>query len=488
MKKILIALSVFTLLILSTTVFAQNKSVTPENTETESIDASELTDEEIKEFNSVIAQQETNENPAKVGELASCFDYSKFGSININLTQDYTVYEAGDPVLIRGTVKNNNTYPVVGMDIKARLVKDIPEPDSLRSEIITLEDFDIVENITLDAGEEYDVAYSHLLPLNAPSGQYQMYFYVVEQDRYNLAGLSFTNDIVGSKISFDVKGTTSDHVYLDQTQITVGEQEYNVMTSITQHTPNISIPVSIPLYNPDTQPKDMTVTYTLYSFDAANPKNVITSKTEKVTVEPQSEKLLTYTLDKGMLPVYYLSIEAKPTNPIRDESVFKETTISNIRFAIQDTSLSRINFSGVNTYPLKRGTEATLITCFQNINEESLNENSTRIETLITDDKGKELARTVYEGIISLDTDAIIQKFNPKRGTSNFTVSTTMYGKDNKIIDQVNKVYVCEDINPDACPSPSSSSSLIMSAIAIAIIGLAFLFFTRKKMITIERV
>lgn len=450
-------------------------------------DESDLTEEQIAEFQALFAQQEaTIAQNAKEGEIVSCFDYYSFGSLDINLTQNYNVYNAGDPIVIRGTITNNNPYPLVGLDIKARLVKDIPESDYFRSEIIVLEDFDIAQNINIGGGKKYDIAYSHILPLNAPTGEYQMYFYAVEQDRYNISGLSFTNDIVGSQISFDVKGNERDNIYLDQTQIMVGEQPYNVMGAMNQYSTDTSIPVSIPIYNPSTESKDMTITYNLYSWDSANSKNLIDTKTEQVTVESQSEKLLTYTLDKGTLPVYYLSIESKPTNQTKDESVFKEITKSNIRFMVQETSLPRLNFSTINRYPLKKGEEASIVTCFNNTGEGEAP--YAKIETKLKDSKGRVLAQSIYEGIISPDITAIRKTFNPKYDSNEFTLSTIMYDQNNKIIDQVDKVYSCSDIDPDLCHQKPNASALIISLATVILIGLGLLFFTRKKMINIERV
>ncbi len=149
-------------------------------------------------------QTEIEVNDVIQGTLASCFDYYTFGSIGVDLTQNLNTYQPGEPVMITGVIKNNNKYPVVGMDIRARLVKNIPSPKPMRAEHMILDEFNIADNITLDANGEFQVSYTHLLPLNAPKGQYQLYFYAVEQDRFNLSGLSFTNDIVASRIAFDV--------------------------------------------------------------------------------------------------------------------------------------------------------------------------------------------------------------------------------------------------------------------------------------------
>lgn len=475
----------------SNAVTAVTNEVFTEITEnkSEKFASSTLNEEDLNVF---IKEEQDKKKTAikdsyKKGEIALCSDYYISGSVSINIDQDYVVYNAGDPILMKGVIKNNNKYPVIGMDIKARLVKNIisSNEQDKKSEVIILDEFNIAENITLSADKELKVSYTYTLPLNASSGYYQVFFYAVEQDRFNMSGLWFTNNVVGSKISFDVKGSISDSIYLDQTKIKVGGQKYKTSISTIQYPKDVPISISIPLYNPDKNTKEMTVTYDLYDYDSVNPANKITSKTEKVTVQPKSEKILTYVLDKGIIPVYYLSITAQPTDQKKKESVFREKTISNIQFTIQDTSKPRLDFTGVNMYPLIKGTEATLVTCFNDTNK-SKDEDISKIETVIVDNKGNELAKTIYDGKIYPEINAIVQKFSPKKNLSDFTVISTVYNSEKKVIDRVEKVYSCQDIDPDNCMLSKNNFNIISIFIILIIIGL-FIFVFKKKLNNIKK-
>ena len=432
-------------------------------------------------FNSTNSLLEINPKDIKEGELASCFDYYKFGSVNVNLSSGFSSYSAGDPVMITGVIKNNNTYPVVGLDIKARLIKNIPNPNKMRSEIITLDDFDVVDNITLDKNGKFNVSYSYILPLNAPAGQYQVLFYAVEQDRFNLAGLYFTNDIITSKIDFEVIGKQPDHVYLDQTQITVGGQPHNVMAFMTKHVSDIKIPISIPLNNPENKDKEMLVTYDLYSWDSTNPANKINTKTETVTVPAKSEIKLTYNIDKGVLPVYYLSITAEPTDKLKDISVFKEKTISNIRFVVEGLSKPRINYIGIDTYPLKKGVQSTLVTCFHNTNN-IMDTNNTKIETVLYDQDNKELSKTVFDGKTVSNITGLIHRFTPLNDITQFAVISKIFDAKGNILDTIEKKYDCKDINPDTClkSKPAQFFNLKIVSMIIVLCMIALFFYKRK--------
>lgn len=480
-----------------TIVYAQSEELNlKENTEVNLLPPPEIPGYENVEENTVDASQvdnliessinQINQSEYKKGEPAYCFDYYKFGSVDINLHKDYQTYEAGDAIVIQGKIKNNNPYPLIGLDIKGRLVKDIPEPVYLRSEIIVLDELHIAENITIPAYGTYDVLYTHLLPLNAPSGEYQMYLYAVEQDRFNMSGLSFTNDIIASYLTFSVSGDTPDHVYLDQTKIQVGEQEHNVMAFMTRHQKDTQVPITIPLYNPETQDKQMIVTYDLYSWDSANPQNKISTKTENVVVPAQSELLLQYVIEKTELPVYYLSITAEPSLKEKDESVHKEKTISNIRLSVQDASKPRLNFVTTNTYPLKKGEEATMVTCFHNTNHGS-DANISKIETKLKDSRGKVLAETLYEGNAPSAISAIAQKFIPRRDMTEYVIESTIYDANNTIIDTIEKKYTCSEIDPNLCSKKPMASSILIW-ITLAGLFVVIVAVIRKRFTNIERV
>lgn len=177
---------------------------------------------------------------------------------------------------------------------------------------MVLDEVEIASDISIDANGEYPISYTHILPLNAPSGSYQILLYAVEQDRFNLSGLSFTNDIVASRVSFAVTGTQPDYTYLDQTQILVGEQSHNVMAFMTQHQNDKPVSVTIPLKNPTNTDKRIKVTYDMYAWDSALPANKIESTTEEVLVPAQSSQVLTYIVKSPRVPVYSLRITAEP--------------------------------------------------------------------------------------------------------------------------------------------------------------------------------
>lgn len=422
-----------------------------------------------------------NDVDVKQGSLADCFSYYAFGSVDVSLNTTQASYESGNPVIIKGVIKNNNKYPLIGLDIKARVVKNIPNPKQMRAEIIVLDEFDIAKNINIAANSQINVSSTYLLPQNAPSGSYQVLFYAVEKDRFNLAGLSFTNDITASRLSFSVEGKNPDHIYLDQTQIMVEDQPHNVMAFMTQHEAGARIPITIPLNNPSSEAKIMKVTYNLYSWDSANPENQIGTQSEEVMVPAKGEVKLLYVIDKGSLPVYYLNIVAEPVNQTQKESVISEKTISNIRLVVKNESKPRLNFVGVDSYPLKKDVEATLVTCFHNTSS-AVDTNITKIETTIYDQTKLELSKIIYQGKTISDITGLVNKFTPKKDVTQFTIISNMVDANGETVDSVEKTYRCEDINASLCPQkkPTTTRDAIAIVAGIIVAASAAVVYRRK--------
>lgn len=480
-KNILVLLLILLISIFSKSVFAQ---VNPNfNSDTNNLNLELLQ-------NIIYFQDDLIENGPEVfqkteafkqGEPASCFDYYTFGSVDLNFTQDKSTYDLLFPMIINGRITNNNRFPITNLTVRARLVRDTPNPEYLRSEIITVDDFIVAENITLDKNKSFDVLHTYSLPLNTPKGDYQIYFYAYNNDRFNQSGLSFTNDIVGSKISFKVSQNNPQHVYLDQTRISLNGKSHNVMAFMTQHDKDTSVEVSIPLVNPSQKTEDMTVEYVLYKWDSLRKENIVDTRTETVSVPANGEIFLKYNTSRDKISVYFLNIKANNTKQKKDISVYNVETQSNIRFVINSNDFPRINAFGVDNYPIKANQETTLFTCYHNgSDQETLNPIS--IVTTLYDEKGKVISSTEYDGKLVPDISAIVKKFIPKKDIFNYRVVTEMKDDNGVLLDKIENEYNCKDIDPAQCPLPKNYVWVWIVVGLIAVLSfLIILFKTRKK-------
>ncbi len=400
----------------------------------------------------------------KEGEIASCFDYYAFGEVDLLVSTDMNTYSPGGSVIIKGTIKNDNKYPISDITVRARIVKNIPNPDVARSEIISLEEFDLVKDITLGGGAEQELQYGYSLPMNAPKGQYQVLLFVYDHDRFNQAGISFTNDVTAAKLDFQVNGPNNDHIYLDQTRITVNDQPHNVMAFLTNHNAG-PVTVKMPLVNPGNEDKKMTVTYDIYVWDSASEKNKINTKTETVDVKAGSETILEYVVENPDKAVYYVSISADNADK-RASSLFSKKTISNIRFLVNGFDYSRINSVGVNTYPLLKNTEANRTTT-----------EGYTLKSALLDQDNNVIASVEYAGAFDPTIHSLIKKFAPDRDLYNFKIVTSLHNEKGILIDEVEVVYDCASISGAQCPETQPENTLDkVLTILWVVIGLITLY------------
>lgn len=408
-------------------------------------------------------QSQLQSDGVQSGMLVNCFDTYEFGSIKINISQDQSKYEPGNVINLTGDVMNENSYPVTGLTVSARLVKDIPNSND-QAYTTTIDEFIIVENITIKANSKIDINQLYDLNVNAPKGKYQILFFAYQKDRFTLSGLPFTDDVVGSVLSFEVGGENTEKVYLDQTRTTVGGQKNINHGFLTTHEKDKDIQVQIPLKNITNQDQEMTLTSQLYSWDSLRAENLKKSEEEIITVPANGEILLTKTIEKVDLPVYYLKLTATQTGDVGEAQRY--TTISNIRFAVLESSSVRFNWVGLNSFP--NGDK--VVTCIHNTSD-SLVENI-EVDTRVLNSAGKEIAKSLYKGVVTGQVDAIAADLPKNTGYDKLTVVSTI--KDvttGVVIDSVSIEYDCNSMGIDNCPIQKVNATNNTNNIIYIIIG-----------------
>ena len=412
--------------------------------------AEDFTEEELQslqeefEFMTMMGS-EIDPEDVRLGEVAQCFDYYTFGSLKVDMTSDRGSYETADPVILRGQVSNDNPYPLTGVDILARIVKDIPNANN-QADIQTIDEMVVAENLTFKAGQTKDIDASYMLSSQAPQGEYRVFFYVTQKQRFNLSGLSFTDDVIASSLGFQVTGAVGEGIYLDQTRTKVGGQEHINMGFVTQHSSDTPVEVEIPLINTSSETKTINVSYSVYKWDSLQEENLLEKREEEVQLAGNSEQVLSRTIEDASYPVYYLKIEASEggrTEPMRNR------TISNIRLAFQDQSETRLNFVGLSKYT--PGQAATVVTCFHNTNEGV--DSDITIQTRMSNDKGFDALVSEFQGDVPSAISAISSNIPARQISNNVTLTSSILDSQGRVIDTVSIDYKCNDIDPSLCQS-----------------------------------
>ena len=155
----------------------------------------------------------------------SCFDYYKFQSVEIDLHGEKQVYKAGEGAKFIGSLTNKNSYPLVGGSLILRISKLDPR-SQIGNDII--EEWTAKDNLNLMAGEKQFVSFAHQLPSGLPTGTYVLTSYFLTQNKFNISGLSFTDDIYGGYATFTVEGRSEKAIKFDRAGIKVNGENYRI--------------------------------------------------------------------------------------------------------------------------------------------------------------------------------------------------------------------------------------------------------------------
>jgi hypothetical protein len=405
-----------------------------------------------------------NINGVKNGELANCFDAYNIPNIYVSVGLNKSSYKPSDIVEVRGSISNNNPYPIIDTAINVRILRAHPNPVDKSVKYITVDDQIIRKNITLKSNDKYSFDFNYFLPTNAPSGEYMVQYYIYNQDRFNLAGLSFTGDIIGNTTTFNVEGV-GQHIYLDNTNITIDGKKYesDSMEAMLQVEGNKTIPIKIPLVNPESISKNMEVNYKLYKSDYLLGSNLLEEKSQQVTVPANGKIDLEYSIETSTDPVYYIVITSNALGELETDAI-RTKTMSDIRFSVEGENTPKINWVGLDKYPFQEGEEVKLVTCLSNVLYK-IDKNEFKFKSIVKDSKGKELTKIEYEGEIVPSIRGLMNKFiaTNNNNINKITIETSLYNSNDEMIDSITTIYDCNELSPELCNKDKSTTSNIFS-------------------------
>lgn len=405
--------------------------------------------------------------------LASCFDYYKFNSVPVAISADLSSAVAGAPLGVHLTVTNQNPYPIVDATVYVKVMrygyalgaKNVNGPD-------VVDFFPATDPFTLPAGGSVNLSSVWQVPQDAEAGDYTMAAYVVSADRFELEGLSFTDDVVGGALSFKVVSDAKGSVYFDKDTATVLGQPFRFAAYPPRiPTGTAEVPVGIDLANTTPLPATEEVTWTLYNWDALRADQVLDQKTETVTVPAGGSAQVTYTVTDKNHSVYYLLGSVRTAGG--------SSSLVGIRFVRGDVNEPRLNFVGVTGYPAGAGSAA--VACVHSAGTSSAE--NTELEIVATRPSlfgiGGTIARESYQGPATGDIRALVAPFTAAAGS--FSVTARLF-QNGALVDQVTEDYNCKDLSPDSCPESSVPLvPLVGAVVLLVILAVMFVLIRRRK-------
>jgi hypothetical protein len=383
----------------------------------------------------VLAQETTNKL-----ETVECFadGLYKFQSVQVSVGPELDTYKAGEKINFVGEIINENNYPVVDGNVFVRIskIKDSENINTIWHDVV--DEFIAISDVSVNGSSTKPTNFSWQSPSSLGKGDYRAdYFFSVDK-RFNLGGLPFTNEIIIGTAYFAIENEIETIFELDRDNTKVNGAAYEHIGNWPDIEPNRAIVFSQPLKNLSNKEISVDVSYELYYWDSLKAEDKRDAKTEKVTVPAKSSVVLSYTVDSAQEPVYYLKITAKHSGA---SSIVNLRTTSSI-------AKMRINYPAVNNFPILKGEESTLFSCFHMTSYESQNG---KLVLTLTDEKDNVIASGEWTGEVDSFMSAAATKFTTDRDYSFVKLKAELFDENNKIVDQYETVYDCSIIGGTEC-------------------------------------
>ena len=413
----------------------------------------------------------------------NCFDYYTFGSVQADLVPSVALSVPGAIMTFSGAVKSANPYPLLDGTLYVKIFRRSDTTFKMGDGNEVVDQFVIKEGVTLAANGMLPVKYEWKVPLNAEGGEYYAAYFFTTSKRYNLMGLSFTDDVVGNQAPFTISPDTSAPklAKLSKIDTTLNGQDHHFAAFPLHFKVGDTVTVKTTITNPGDTQKMMPLQWTQYAWDAMNKDNLRFTKTELVSLKPKETKTVTYEVQPQRESVVYVTAVTQD---------YEAKSILDIRYVRDGIEETRINFPGVTLFPLKKDTDATLFACAHSTNQPVVPGN---ILTLTLKNKeGKTIHEYRYEGDISGAMSGFGDAFKPEKNINYATLTATLQ-RNGVTVEEVTTTYDCTQIDPTSClPEEASVSSffdylkthslvILLSIVIVLLIAALGVFFYKKR-------
>ncbi|OGF62073.1 hypothetical protein A2926_03260 [Candidatus Giovannonibacteria bacterium RIFCSPLOWO2_01_FULL_44_40] len=399
-------------------------------------------------------------------DKSECFDYYHFQSVDIDLHASGAHYKPGDQVKFVGFLTNENNYPLVGGSLILRVSRQ-NAVSNIGNDIV--DEWVAKTDINLAPLEKQAVEAIYTLPSGTTAGTYILASYFVTQEKFNISGLSFTDDIYGGYAVFDVEGSKEAFFRFDRAGVKVNGKSFNIFGFTDKVFPEDTekLSIGVPLKNDGAKAISAKISYKLYYWDSADADNLIESREENIEIKSKSSKELLWDLNVKDYPVYFLKIKAV------GDGQNSEVHIRLIKKGFRP----RLNFVGLTKFPLDGG-GAKAFLCYHNVTD---GKGAAKIELTLKNGKGEVIATkskiATTTANIKLLSDRIGKKLNK------LTLSAQILNMDGEVLDKVDIKYDCSAFSRSLCSLWLNKGAYVYLWSGIALLAAAALFYIYQRFI-----
>ena len=400
-----------------------------------------------------LAQSETTGN-------VSCFDYYRFGSVQADIETNLSQTVPGADISFKGKLKNDNDYPVINGTLYIKVFQRTESTFSVGDGNTLVDQFPLKETFTIPAKGEKEASFSWHVPENIAGGDYYIATFFATEGRYNLSGLSFTDDVIGNSVSFSVTSDPKNSLLLDKTKTTLNGQNHHFAAFPLHFSKEDTVEAKTTLTNQGDTKQVIRLTWEEYVWDAMRVENQRNKKYELIEVDAKSSKEVSYQVKPQNASVSYLVVTA--------EDQYAKS-IQDIRFVRDGIEETRINFPSLTSFPLKSGEQNALFACAHSTNLPVVKDN---ILTLTLRDEDQNIIHTYkYQGDISGAMGGWKDDFTPTKDYNKVFLTATLQ-RNNQVVEEVTIPYDCEMIDQNLCTNTTLSNILPGKKLGIILVSL----------------
>ena len=336
-----------------------------------------------------------------------------------------------------GSVNNSNSYPIVGGTVVVKIFRKQKVFNANGPYVV--DQFVAKDNINIDASSSKKIEFDWKVPAYAKSGEYQVATFFTSGHKFNLLGLTFTDDIIGNTYNFNVVGEQDKIVEFDKNSVKINNSPYLFAAFPPHIDVNKDGLMTADVLNETGDKQPVKVVWKTYWWDAQSQENLLDTKSDVFVLKKGEKKNISYTIKDKSHSVYLIVAELD----------YKDTkSIMGARFVRDGVDITRINFPAITSFPIKSGEKETVFSCLHNTSTDTVS--GSQLSLKLVDEAGNLIHEYKYKGDVTGAMMGVKDDFVPNASYDKFSILAEL-SQGGKVVDKAKMDYDCKDIDPSKC-------------------------------------
>ena len=339
-------------------------------------------------------------------DTEACSKYYDYGKVKVNLTSDKNNYVLQKTIKLKGTIVNNNKFPITDIILYSLIRRKNKDNASFaKNGHYLIDRIKLKENLNFLPLETKYIEVDIPINPNYPNGEYILQHFILSKEGFHYSGRSFLEEDVAGYTNLIIDNNKDAQVYFDINNLKINGKEKDIREFM-NITDNSNYSIEIPIIDLRTQKTNLQVNVKYYYFEAD-----IESLVEKVQgtiITPEDQVLKSqFTIPADLSAAYVFTAEINsPTKSIIKFRILKSGDM---------TRALNMNDIGISEFPINNSSRAYV--CFYSPGNANSPETNVKLNLL---NKNREIVdntsiKRFFPGqvlAISLPTDKLDTKDN----------------------------------------------------------------------------